>query len=234
MLKCIIIEDQPPAQQILQQYIDDTDHLALEKIFSDAIEARAYLEKNTIDLLFLDIKLPKVSGIAFLKSFKDHPPTILTTAYSDYALEGYEYNVVDYLLKPFSFERFSQAVNKVLALMNTESLADNLSKNVADTALYIKLKHEIVKINREDILHIKSDGDYTEIVTESQKHLSTYSLKDWLQKLDDSFCQVHKSYIINLNHLKKISQNKIYQSVKYIIPIGRAYKKKFMKKHLKQ
>ena len=226
MLKCIIIEDQKPALEILKKYIHDTAGLYLIKAFSDTIEARKYLEENMVDLMFLDINLPQISGIDFLKVFDQHPPTILTTAYSTYALESYEYNVVDYLLKPFSFERFTQAVEKAHTFIQIK----NEEKETKNLELYIKTGHDIVKVKSRDVLHIKSDADYTEIFTDNEKYISSTSLKEWLTKLDGDFCQVHKSHIINLTYISKISQNKIYLLNNNVIPLGRSFKKDFLNK----
>ncbi|MEM8890389.1 MAG: LytTR family DNA-binding domain-containing protein [Bacteroidota bacterium] len=228
MLSCIIIEDYPPAQFILQKYIGDTETLSLAETFSDAIEAQDYLAKHPIDLIFLDINLPKLSGIDFLKKEQDHPLVILTTAYSEYALQSYEFNVVDYLLKPFSFERFSQAINKALAF----SARKNQSEASSSEILFVKSGYDIVKVKSQEVLFIKSDADYTELITASKKLISSDSLKTWLTKLGNNFCQVHKSYIVNLRHLKKISHNKIHISKEHILPIGRTFKKEFMEKHV--
>ena len=229
MLKCIIIEDQQPALRILKKYINDSPELSLFKAFTDALEAKEFLVENTVDLMFLDINLPQLSGLDFLKVFKKHPLTILTTAYSDYALESYEYNVVDYLLKPFSFDRFRQAINKASSFVGVQKKEKETNNN----EIYIKTGHDIIKIKYSDILHIKSDTDYTEIVTNSKKHLSTTSLKEWVTKLDEKFCQVHKSYIVNLSYISKISQNKIYLSEGYVIPLGRSFKKEFLNRKLR-
>lgn len=224
-MRCIIIEDQAPAQHILQKYINNTESLTLEMTFCDALEAKEYLIDHPVDLIFLDIDLPRLSGIDFLRSAQNHPLTILTTAFSEYALESYRFNVVDYLLKPFSFERFSQAIDKV----NTIALSvKQMSQHV-----YIKTSHQHVKINRDDIIFIRADGDYTEVVTASAKYLTSDALKDWITKLGDNFEQAHKSYIINTGHLKRVSGNKIYLAVDQVIPIGRAFKKHFMEKVIK-
>jgi len=227
MLKSIIIEDQPPAQRILQKYISDLDSIRLEKTFCDIHEARNYLQENPVDLLFLDINLPRVSGIDFLKSEANHPLTILTTAHSEFALECYQYNVVDYLLKPFSYERFAQAIQKVM-LITRNTPRGIVDQETASKSVYVKCSHDLVKIKTDDILFIKSDSDYTEIFTTSGKLLTTAALKDWTAKLNDDFRQVHKSYIVNISHLKKISRNKIFLQKDHVIPVGRAFKKDFM------
>ena len=231
-MKCIIIEDQPPAQRILQKYIEDTGSLEIMGIFSDAIQAMEFLRSETIDLLFLDIHLPKISGIEFLKTLPTTPAVILTTAYPDYALEGYELNVVDYLLKPFSFERFLKAVAKVPSRSHDKVAANHdQHKTESRKEIFIKSGYEHLRIEISDILYIHSDSDYTEIVTASKKYLSSDSLRYWEEKLaDNKFIRVHKSYLVNVNQIRKLSGNQIYLSDTLRIPIGRAYKEEFMKR----
>jgi len=229
---CIIIEDQPPAQRILQKYIKDIGSLELKGKFSDALQAMSFLQSNTVDLIFLDIHLPKISGIDFLKTIKNSPQVILTTAFSEYAIESYEYNVVDYLLKPFSFQRFVQAVAKSATMEPPIKLTENHQIKTDIDIVFVKSGYDLIKVNRKDILYIKSDSDYTEIVTLSKTYLSTDSLKQWINKLDTLFYRVHKSYIINTSHLQKVSGNQIYLNNKSIVPIGRAYKEHFIKNYI--
>ncbi len=216
---CIVIEDQPPAQRILKKYIEDIGVLNLVGVFPDALEAMIFLKSQNVDLIFLDINLPKISGIDFLRALPNPPHIILTTAFSDYALESYELNVTDYLLKPFSFERFSKAVNKVLPNSNSASTNE----------LYIKSGFEHIKIIIEDILFIKSDADYTEIITEKMKYLSSESLRHWLEVLSKhQFIRIHKSYIINTKKIEKFSRNTVTISQNHKLPIGRAFKEDFI------
>lgn len=232
---CIIIEDQPPAQRILQRYIADTDSLNLKGTFSDAIKAIKFLNTETIDLIFLDIHLPKISGIDFLKSFPNHPSIILTTAFSDYALESYEYNVVDYLLKPFSFQRFIQAISKLPVPEKHTIASDLTTKDLIKSieTIFIKSGYEFIKIVVSDIIYLKYDTDYTEIVTAQKTYLSTHSLKYWLVKLEkNNFCRVHKSYIISTRHLIKVSGNVAYLP-NVTVPIGRTYKEVFINTYMK-
>ncbi|WP_412985016.1 LytR/AlgR family response regulator transcription factor [Pontimicrobium sp. IMCC45349] len=233
---CIIIEDQPPAQRILQKYIADIGSLELKSTFSDAIEALQYLQENDINLIFLDIHLPKISGIDFLNSLKHQPQVILTTAFSEYALKSYEYNVVDYLLKPFSFQRFVQAVTKSSNNIVSKTLANNSDEHqTAETSFFIKSGYDHIQIEISDILCIKSEADYTEIITSKKKHLTSFSLKYWLEKLDRTrFAQVHKSFIVNTNLVNKVSGNQIFfKNSTHIVPIGRTYKEAFTKMYLK-
>ena len=230
MLKCIIIEDQAPAQFILEKYIGKTDKLQLDEVFSDAIQAREYLASNPVDLVFLDIHLPLQSGLEFLRTSENQPLTILTTAYSEFALECYQYNVVDYLVKPFSFERFSQAIEKVKIMSRSMLQLGEQDKAFSGKSIFFRSSHDLVKLPCEEIIFITSDSDYTEVVTASQKYLTLDSLKDWIDKLDESFIQVHRSFIINSTHLQKVSQNKIHLSKAHVVPIGRVFKKDFMEK----
>lgn len=234
-MNCIIIEDQPPAQRILKKFIEDIGSLQLKGVFSDAIQAMEFLNSNSVDLMFLDIHLPKISGIDFLKTMSNPPYVILTTAFSDYALESYEFNVVDYLLKPFSFQRFVKAVAKVptknIVKQSDEALLDNQQYR---KEIYIKSGYEHVKIIVKDIIYIKSDADYTEIITSEKKYLSSEPLRFWEENLNQKlFFRTHKSFIINTSKIKKIMGNQVYLVENIRTPIGRAFKEVFMKSLLK-
>src|SRR5680860_73482 len=159
MIRCIIIEDQPPAQRVLQKFIGDMENMELKATFADALKAMDFLKSEAIDLIFLDIHLPKISGIDFLKTIPDVPNVILTTAFSDYALESYDLNVVDYLLKPFSFERFIKAVNKVPVNLDTskkQSQESNSNSKSSPDVLFIKSGYEHLKIQVSEIRYIQS------------------------------------------------------------------------------
>ena len=228
MKSCIIIEDQAPAQRVLKKYISDIGSLELKETFSDAIQALDYLKVNAIDLIFLDIHLPKISGIDFLKTLSHPPAVILTTAFSDYAVQSYELNVVDYLLKPFSFDRFASAVSKV-----DVSTEHQLIKNSLD--FFIKSGYDYIKTNSDDVLYIQSDMDYTELhLSDENKLLSNDTLSSWEEKLNSfQFIRVHKSYLVNLSKVLKVSGNQITLENNAAIPIGRAYKDGFLSKYVK-
>ncbi len=230
-MNCIIIEDQPPAQRILKKYIEDIGSLHLKATFSDAIQAIDFLKKETIDLIFLDIHLPKISGIDFLKTV-DHPPhVILTTAFPDYALESYEFSVVDYLLKPYSFQRFVKAVSKIEVKKEEDG---EIGIEHTKKEIFIKSGYEYIKVTIEDILYIKSDSDYTELYTTSKKHLSSEPLRYWLENLNQNlFFRTHKSYVINSSKITKISSSQVHLNDDIIIPIGRAFKDAFTERFLK-
>lgn len=235
MIRCIIIEDQPPAQRVLKKYIADIGNMDLKGTFADALKAIDFLKTETVDLIFLDIHLPKISGIEFIKSRSLHAKVILTTAFSDYALESYEYDVVDYLLKPFSFERFVQAVSKV-PLPKSEQLqiGNSSTGETSPEIIFIKSGYEHIKIDISDIIFIHSDADYTEVHTDLNKHLSQEPLRFWEGYLDSQrFVRIHKSYIINTLKIDKIIGNRVHLAKKTAIPIGRAYKENFMKQVIK-
>ncbi|MEM8524578.1 MAG: LytTR family DNA-binding domain-containing protein [Bacteroidota bacterium] len=227
-MTCIIVEDQPPAQRILKKYIADISSLELKATFPDALQAMEFLKNEAVDLIFLDIHLPKISGIDFLKTMPNPPHVILTTAFSDYALESYEFDVVDYLLKPFSFQRFVKAVNKVPIKTSARSTEDT------DSAIFIKSGYDYIKIDISDILYIKSDADYTEIHLPDKKYLSSEPLRYWLETLERKrFIRVHKSFIINGLKIEKITGNQVCLVANHAIPIGRAYKEDFIARFLK-
>ena len=230
-MNCIIIEDQPPAQRVLKKYIKDIGSLQLKATFSNAIQAMEFLKSESVDLIFLDIHLPKISGIEFLKAIPNPPHVILTTAFSDYALESYEFNVVDYLLKPFSFQRFVKAVSKVPVKNQAGQLENDQQVR---KELFIKSGYEHIKVSIEDIVFIKSDADYTEIHTPNKKYLSSEPLRHWLEILDPKqFVRIHKSFIINSSKIVKVAGNQVYLKNEIILPIGRAYKESFAEKFLK-
>lgn len=230
-MRCIIVEDQPPAQRILKKYIQDVPNLELVDMFSDGLSAMEFLNRESVDIMFLDIHLPKINGLDFLKSIPDPPQVILTTAFSEYALEGYDLNVVDYLLKPFSFQRFLQAVNKANAKLDVQRSG---SVDEPLTEIYVKSSHEHIKVLVDDIYTITSDSDYTEIHLEDKKILSNEPLRHWVSVLGgDQFYQIHKSHIINTKKIDRISGNLLILTNGAKVPLGRAYKDTFLKSILK-
>lgn len=226
-MKCIIVEDQPPAQRILRKFIEEVPKMELVGVFSDGIQAMDFMDREPVDLMFLDIHLPKISGLDFLKSMANPPQVILTTAFSEYALEGYDLNVVDYLLKPFSFQRFLQAVNKVVVRGGQQATE---TENGGIQEIYVKSSHEHIKVLVKEIFTISSDSDYTEIILKNKKILSNEPLRHWMEVLQGGpFYQVHKSHIINTQKIDRISGNQVVLVDGSKIPMGRAYKENFLK-----
>lgn len=239
-MNCIIIEDQLPAQRILKKYIEDAGSLHLVGAFTDALEAIQVLKTEKIDLMFLDIHLPKLSGMDFLKTLPNPPQVILTTAFQDYALESYEYNVVDYLLKPFSFQRFVKAISKVVMpgdsaianLPGQPAEAENATEN-NPAEIYIKSGYDHIRIKTDEIIFIMSVSDYTQLHLEGKKHLSPEPLRYWEDFLSPKiFMRVHKSYIINTTRIIKVSGNQVFLENDNVIPIGRAYKNDFIERFI--
>lgn len=239
MPSCIIIEDQPPAQRILQKYIRDIGSLNLKGTFSDALVALEFLKHHPVEVIFLDIHLPKISGIDFLKILNPQPKIILTTAFSDYALQSYELNVVDYLLKPFSFERFVKSVAKI-TYQTTNKITtpapnpSNQENTSIEKPLFVKTGKDYQKIEIDSIQFIKSNGDYTHLFTTNGKHLVSQPLKYWIEKLDRSlFCQIHKSYLVNVQHISKVTGNQVSIGDN-LLPIGRTYREFFFSNYLER
>ena len=187
------------------------------------------LQTKTVDLLFLDINMPKLSGLSLLKTLQQKPEVIITTAYSEYAIEGFELAVTDYLLKPFSFERFLQAVLKVQQKNQSNQNTVVVQNETATNFIFVKSDKKIIKINLETISHIEAYGNYIKIYTDKMI-LTPQTLSDFLIKLSDDFLRIHKSFIINFNHLKLIDGNQIILQNEAKLPIGKSYRKAVLSK----
>lgn len=221
-MTCVIIDDEPYAHQVLEHYINQTPGLELKAKFRNAVEAFEYLGKSKIDLLFLDIEMPLVNGIHFLSMLPNPPQTIFTTAHKQYAYEGFELNAIDYLLKPFSFERFTRALNKS-SILAVEKL------NTSVRYLVIKEKEGLLNLNQQHILYIEGCKDYVKISTVDKVHIIYHTLKGMLEKLDlRDFMQAHRSYIVNRIHVERIQQDTILMQNKVLIPIGQHYRKRLL------
>ncbi len=221
-IKCIIIEDEPLAVKILSDYISQVPFLEILGKFKDAILAADFLRDHTVDLIFLDIHLPKLKGMAFLKTLTNPPAVIVTTAYHQYAVEGFELNVTDYLLKPFEFERFLVAVNKVKLLpVNEQALTkDNGEKDF----IFLNVNKKKVKILFPEIVYIESQREYIKIVTTKKTYISKMSTKEIESVLPSNlFKRVHRSFIISLDKIESYNAETV--EVNGIsIPIGRGYR----------
>lgn len=225
-LHCIIADDEPIARQILENYITDTPSLALVATCKNAFEVMEVLQNRTVDILFLDINMPKLSGLSLLKTMHSKPNVIITTAYSEYAVEGFELSVTDYLLKPFSLERFLKAVMKVKAEGEVDHMRtpELTQENRMPEFLFVKSDKKIIKINLDVISHIEAYGNYVKIYTDKMI-LTPQSLSDFLTKLPDNFLRIHKSYVINFNSIKLIDGNQIVLQNDEKLPIGKSYRK---------
>jgi two-component system, LytTR family, response regulator len=221
-IKCIIIEDEPLAVKVLADYIAQVTFLKLEGTFKDAILATDYLRTHTVDLIFLDIHLPKLKGMAFLKTLTHLPAVIITTAYHQYAVEGFEMNVTDYLLKPFEFERFLIAVNKVKATQREyrQLPGDTIPKD----HLFLTVQKKKVKILFSEIVYIESQREYIRIVTEKKEYVSKMSTHEIEALLPQHlFRRIHRSFIISISKIESYTAEAVEVNG-VSIPIGRGYR----------
>ena len=220
---CIIVEDEPLAAEILQDYIKQIPFLTLRHICSDAIIALEVLQKEKIDLIFLDIHLPKLKGLDFIKSLKNPPPIILTTAYHEFALQGYEYNVLDYLLKPIEFSRFVMAVNKLKQPIEAKSRQmPPIEKE--RKSIFFNVSKKKVKVYLDEILYVESLKEYIRIVTSSNSILTKYQLGEIEEILTkNNFLRIHRSFIVSIDKIDAYTATDVEINNKQI-PIGRSYK----------
>lgn len=222
-IKCLVVDDEPLAIRLIEKHIAKIDNLEVVATCNTALKAFEILNLQKIDLMFIDIKMPNITGIEFLKNLKNPPKTILTTAYRDYAIEGYDLGVVDYLLKPITFERFLKAVDKFLS--ETAKSEVKSKESVTDDFILVKSGIKNYKINMNDIVYIESLKDYIKINMVGDKNItSKYKIGDIQQELnEDNFLRIHRSFIINTSKITAFTMNEIEVS-NIEIPIGASYK----------
>lgn len=226
-IRCLIIDDEPLAREILKQHIDGVEALELAGSCSNAVEAILFLQQHTVNLLFLDIQMPQLLGTNFIRTLKNPPKVIFTTAYREYAVEGFELDAVDYILKPISFERFLKAVNKVLQIKDVIEPVSSTKENRTETNslfLYFRADRKMVKIFFHEILFIESLKDYIKIVTTTKTIVTKYVLYTLEEMLPPGeFLRIHRSYIIAINKIDSYNAESV-QIAKHEIPIGKIYK----------
>lgn len=231
-VRCIIVDDEPLARNVLETHINKISDLELVAKCGNAIEAFNVLSNKEVDLMFLDIQMPQITGIELLRSLKNKPRVIFTTAYREYALEGYELDVIDYLLKPISFERFFKSINKVFSTAGTyvsESGNDKAEQDSENQYIFIKSDRKKVKIFLSDIVYIESIKDYVKIVTTDKSYVTYLKIGYLEEKLPSLlFLRIHKSFIINAEKIKSYTPLEIEMPGK-ILTIGRYYKQKVLK-----
>jgi len=226
MTRYLIIDDEPIAHRIIEKYCEVLPHLEKKGNCYNAFEAMKFLNEQKVDLLFLDINMPKLSGFDFLKTLVNPPKIIVTTAYKEFALEGYELNISDYLLKPFSFERFVKAINKTISVTSTsQEVSSNSSLgNTTETSFFLKGDKKHHQVHFDDILYIEAYGHYTKVYLEKEtilSHEKISSFEDFLPKKE--FLRTHKSFIVAKKKIQQIEGNRI--SIKeHKIPVGQTYK----------
>lgn len=221
MIRCIAIDDEPPALMLMKQFISRIPSLQLQETFLDAVKGKAFLQQQGTDLLFVDINMPDISGLELVRSLPDPPMIIFTTAYRKFALEGFELEAVDYLLKPISFERFEKAVKKAEEFFAFR----NQSRPAEAQAIYVYAEYRLVKIPLEEIEYIESLEDYIRIHTSTGKPLMTLmTLKKVLEKLPEtSFRRIHRSYIVAVPKVKSVQGRKVRLQSGKELPVSDSY-----------
>ena len=231
MIRCLVVDDEPLALDILEDYISKVPFLTLVKTTTSAIEGLSLVQSDKVDLVFLDVQMPELTGIQFLKIINGKCDVILTTAYSQYALDGYELDVVDYLLKPIAFDRFYKAAQKVLQNNGTGNTIpqEQSSTTSKHDFIFVKTEHKIQKIYLDDILYIEGLKDYISIFTKTERIITLQNMKKMEESLPSkSFIRVHKSYIVAIGKIESIERSRIQIGDK-TIPIGDTYREYFFK-----
>lgn len=224
MTRYLIIDDEPIAHDIIKEYCDLLPNMKLMKHCYDALDALEYLRENTVDLIFLDLNMPKLRGFEFLKTLTNPPKVIVTTAYQEHALEGYELNIVDYLLKPFSFERFLKAINKSIIFKRENTSVH--PKQSGDERIFFYSDKKHIQVLISDILYIEAAGNYAKVVLKEGNLVIREKLSDVLEMLpSNQFIQVHKSFIVSKVHIDTIEGNRMLIN-SHEVPIGKFYKSK--------
>lgn len=238
-LTCIIVEDEPLARQLMEQYVLKVPHLKLLQAFSNPLEALDFLRNHDVDILFSDIQMPEITGITLLKILQKKPLIILTTAYSEYAIEGYELDVIAYLLKPITFEKFIKAVEKATRIKNATSTVVDEKKGIHSEGvtlthsteispfIFVKDGVKLVKIRLSDILYIEGLKDYVSIYTREKKIVTLQTLKSMETQLPENlFTRIHNSYIVSLEGIDSVEKERV-QIGKAFLPISDTYRKAF-------
>lgn len=227
----VIVDDEPKAIAVLERYCSEINQIQLIKSFRDPVRAIEYVQANMVDLMFLDINMPKISGLELLKALKHKPKIIFTTAYSQFAIESYEYEAVDYLLKPVDFHRFVRGVSKAARMIKLEKNQSHVDENPveSDKIIYIKSGPQLYKVNISEIRYLEKDSNYLTFHTRDKKILSRQNMKDIFELLNpDEFIRVHKSFVVALRHIEVIEAHQVTLGDKKI-PVGRNYREELIR-----
>ncbi|MFK7811943.1 MAG: LytR/AlgR family response regulator transcription factor, partial [Maribacter sp.] len=224
MIRYLIIDDEHIAHDIIKGYCDLLPNMRLQKNCYDALEAFEYLNNNEIDLIFLDLNMPKLKGFDFLKTLSNPPKVIVTTAYQEHALEGYELNIVDYLLKPFGFERFLKAVNKAVGSSPKSQAVSFTEIDTSSVTIFLRENKKYVQVALDSILYIEAAGNYTKVISKNETITVREKFSELLSSLESQeLVQVHKSFAVAPKHIKSVEGNRIFVG-ESIVPIGKVYK----------
>lgn len=230
MIRCIAIDDEPLALQQMEGYINKTPYLELVASCQSAVDAKKILENDRIDAIFCDINLPEINGLDFVKSLENPPMVVFTTAYSEYAIDGFRLDAIDYLLKPIGIEDFNHAAEKIKMIYDVKAAAQEVSQIDEDDAIFLKTEYKIVRINIAHIIYVEAMSEYLRIYLEdnSRPIIVLLSMKKMEERLPStSFMRVHRSYIINLKRIKEVSKSRIVLDEDIDIPIGDSYRDQF-------
>ena len=230
-LKCVIVDDEPPAREIIQRYVEALPMLELVGNFGNALQAMAFLQQHSTDLIFLDIRMPQLNGNDFLKTVKNPPPVIFTTAHAEYALEGYELDEIDYLLKPIQFDRFIKAVNKAFVFKGQHAVETRPVVEPAkqDNFVYFRADRKMIKVMLRDILYIESMKDYVKVFTDNEVIVTKQSMNAVEAMLpENQFVRTHRSYIVSLSKVRSYT-HELIEIEKEEIPIGKLYRNEVLK-----
>ncbi|WBX70807.1 LytR/AlgR family response regulator transcription factor [Tenacibaculum retecalamus] len=228
-LRCVIVDDEPMAREIIASFVEKTPDLELIKMCKNASEVINFMQTEEIDLFFLDINMPEISGLSLAKIIDKKSKIIFTTAYRDYAVDGFNLNIVDYLLKPISFDRFFQAVQKVFDLQITKT-TKKVIKQVSNDFMFVRADRKMVKINFNNILYIESLGDYVKIFTSNQTIITRETMNNIESKLPSiNFIRIHRSFTVSLNEITSYT-NEFIEIGKKALPISRSYKESVLQK----
>ena len=222
-MKCILLDDEPLALRLLEDYVKKTPGLEVELATLDPFEAIDTIKQKKPDLLFLDIQMPELSGLQMLKIVGHDIPIIISSAYEEYAIKGFEHDVIDYLLKPVSYERFLQAIERV----KKRQAPGESKEDTSSRFIFIKSEYKLIKVAFDALLHLESDRDYITITTETDKILTLQSLSELMDQLPaHRFCRIHRSHIVHLEKIDRIENNRVIIGDRYL-PIGETYKEAF-------
>jgi DNA-binding LytR/AlgR family response regulator len=230
MIRCLAIDDEPLALQQLVTYIEKIPFLELAAQCQSALEARKYLEQETVDAIFCDINMPDLNGMDFVKSLQYPPMVVFTTAYSEYAVEGFKVNAVDYLLKPFGLQDFQRAANRIRERLDTTTrLPQQGGVGGGPDTIFVKTEYRIVKVTIADIRYIEGMSEYLKIYIEGESKpiITLLSMKKITEHLPDTFMRIHRSYIVNLTKIQEVNKNRIIMDADTYLPIGDLYKEGF-------
>lgn len=223
MIRCLIVDDEPLARKLLEEFIAKTPELTWVGSAQNALTARTMLTKQKIDVIFLDIQMPDLSGIDFLKTMPGRPLVVLTTAFAEYALEGFELDVVDYLLKPFDFNRYLKTVNKICDRLAAPK-EQHRNQTSQPEFIFVKDGTQLVRVDVKSILYIKGSKEYVTIVTPSEKIMSLLSMKNVEEQLGTNFIRIHNSYIVRLDAIRSVTKDEVIVGTEHL-PIGATYKR---------